>query len=1112
MVDWTPYLESLCNTYTQWWTFGTLKDVVEPKRFEFGLMVQTVERNSQQRSKEEQKIERLSVLEGLQKYAPKHVLLVGRPGSGKSTALVRLLVATAQQALQNPNSLIPVLVELRTYKIYYKTSVLDLVQASLKRRKLRLNLEALEELLVQRRFLLLMDGINELPDDEARRSIKEFRLDYSDVPMVFTTRDLGVGGDLGIQKKLEMQSPKEAEVEKFVRECMPGRSQQTLQQLRQRLRELGQTPFVMWMLYFIVEKTGTVPSGAGSAFREFTQLYERRSKDDAPVSDESRRWWSQLLEHLGFEMMQADKPTDLRLTISRREAEDILTNVLDSEKFDKPRDYALRWLEDLLKHHLIQVTSNDQIEFCHQLIQEYYAAESLLKVLTSPPRRTSPPAPLLQGEGSKSVPPFPRREGGLGGLGLSDDELKRDYLNYLKWTEPLALMLELVEDEAQAVRVVKLALEVDWWPGARLAGGVKLEFQEQTVGLVAELEIPQLLKIQLLGLTKSEIAVPSLNKALEEGDYSVCENAVAALGKIGSEAAINTLIGVLEYEESDLRWSAVDALSEIGSEAAMNSLLRVLEDETSDVIEYGFYALSEIDAKAGADTLFRVLTNRADSYSSKIVNDVLEEIAAEAAKGSVTREWIDKASDSYEIASEPEGNFFAEASIDTLIEALNHESADIRRSAVNALGRRGSERAIEGLNKTLKDANLNVCFSAIVALGKIDSELAIESLNEALKNKIPSVRKAAADALGKTRSKLAIKSLIEALHDKIYFVRKAAADALGKIGSEIAIQGLTIALSDENSNVRKAAADALGTIGSEAAIPELVKALEDADSDVRLSAVYALGKIESETRISELVKALEHTDSNVRWEAANALSKINSEVVIIPLIRSLENEYFVAANNGNTLERATQALKAIQNHCKFYNYTIAISLSYQEESKLEALTVPIDMQQYEEILSLLSNMVTVMERNPKTFEGIEEEALRDHFLVQLNGKYKGQATGETFNKKGKTDILIRVDGKNIFIAECKFWGGEKKLKETLDQLLGYTTWRDTKLAMLIFNRNKNFTAVLQQIPEVIKKHPNFLRELNNQLEAGKGFRSILHHPDDKNRELLLTVLAFEIPR
>jgi hypothetical protein len=209
-------------------------------------------------------------------------------------------------------------------------------------------------------------------------------------------------------------------------------------------------------------------------------------------------------------------------------------------------------------------------------------------------------------------------------------------------------------------------------------------------------------------------------------------------------------------------------------------------------------------------------------------------------------------------------------------------------------------------------------------------------------------------------------------------------------------------------------------------------------------------------------------------------------------------------------EELASTIEAIQERCQFYNYEIAVSPPSQEKSKAEPLTVPTDMQQYEEILSVLSNMVTVMERNPKTFEGIEEEALRDHFLVQLNGKYKGQATGETFNKKGKTDILIRVDGKNIFIAECKFWGGEKKLKETLDQLLGYTAWRDTKLALLIFNRNKNFSAVLEQISEVMKNHPTFTQELSYPSET--GFRFILHHPEDKNRELLLTVLAFEIPR
>src|SRR5258706_1644712 len=89
----------------------------------------------------------------------------------------------------------------------------------------------------------------------------------------------------------------------------------------------------------------------------------------------------------------------------------------------------------------------------------------------------------------------------------------------------------------------------------------------------------------------------------------------------------------------------------------------------------------------------------------------------------------------------------------------------------------------------------------------------------------------------------------------------------------------------------------------------------------------------------------------------------------------------------------------------------------------------------------MKSMVRVMELSPHEFHEIGEEALRSHFLVQLNGAYKGQATGETFNFQGKTDILIRADDKNVFIGECKFWKGEKAFLETISQLLSYVSWR-----------------------------------------------------------------------
>ena len=180
-----------------------------------------------------------------------------------------------------------------------------------------------------------------------------------------------------------------------------------------------------------------------------------------------------------------------------------------------------------------------------------------------------------------------------------------------------------------------------------------------------------------------------------------------------------------------------------------------------------------------------------------------------------------------------------------------------------------------------------------------------------------------------------------------------------------------------------------------------------------------------------------------------------------------------------------------------------------------ASTVPykpepaLDIQEYEHILSVVSDMVMVIERSPKAFRNMKEEDLRQHFLVPLNGHYEGQATGETFNFDGKTDILIRVDGKNIFIAECKFWKGPKAFTESIDQLLNYSTWRDTKTALLVFNRNTEMSTVLNKIPEVVEVHPKY--KSSQTYDSETGFRYILSHRDDANREIVLTVLVFNIP-
>lgn len=167
-------------------------------------------------------------------------------------------------------------------------------------------------------------------------------------------------------------------------------------------------------------------------------------------------------------------------------------------------------------------------------------------------------------------------------------------------------------------------------------------------------------------------------------------------------------------------------------------------------------------------------------------------------------------------------------------------------------------------------------------------------------------------------------------------------------------------------------------------------------------------------------------------------------------------------------------------------------------------------EDYNNILKIIQDMAMVMERSPDAFTHMSEEDLRQHFLVQLNGHYEGKATGETFNAAGKTDILIRHDGRNIFIAECKFWRGEKSFLSTIDQVLSYLSWRDTKVSVLVFNKNRDFSNVLAKIKEIASSHP--LYKTGPKTEAETRFRYVFGQPNDTSREVVVTVLAFDVPQ
>ena len=158
---------------------------------------------------------------------------------------------------------------------------------------------------------------------------------------------------------------------------------------------------------------------------------------------------------------------------------------------------------------------------------------------------------------------------------------------------------------------------------------------------------------------------------------------------------------------------------------------------------------------------------------------------------------------------------------------------------------------------------------------------------------------------------------------------------------------------------------------------------------------------------------------------------------------------------------------------------------------------------FEHILGVIRSVGANMERSPATYADQGEEDRRQFIVATLNTHYRGQTTAEAFNVAGKTDILIRHDDRNLFIAECKFWSGAKGFRETIDQLFGYRAWRDTKLAIVMFVREKDLTSIVEKAREELAAHPQFVAWATAATET--ELRARVSWPGDDRRVADLNV-------
>jgi HEAT repeat protein len=361
--------------------------------------------------------------------------------------------------------------------------------------------------------------------------------------------------------------------------------------------------------------------------------------------------------------------------------------------------------------------------------------------------------------------------------------------------------------------------------GARAGGTLAQSIAGPLIACLvpAEHEVVRVESVRSLALLRDGRAVRPLIDYLESGSWRLRLAAIHALGAIGDAEALPVLMALQQHGES------------------LNEAMAALE------------ALGVLGGQVDEPVRRQIFEHLAHVF---VRGDNLQRGAAARALG-----------------------FLGERdALDLVIEAAIHGRGDFQCSAVQSLGIFGDPQAVAPLIGVLTSGAYHARQDAVNSLIQI-GRAAIRPALAILRHPDPDVRRGAIEVLGKVGASEARSALVERLQDSSPDVRRGAVAALGMIGGDGAVEVLVGALEDPDASVRKEATMMLSSFNDERVIGPLCLALWDADMTVRWFAAYALGVLKDARSVRHLCQALGDRSENVSRTAVDSLVRIGDLAV-----------------------------------------------------------------------------------------------------------------------------------------------------------------------------------------------------------------------------------------
>jgi HEAT repeat protein len=854
-IDFAPYLNAVLQRIDAAADVEYVSTSVDlPLRAEIEDKERQADDDFDGRARLSEKHKSVDVMVGLREYAAGHVLLLGKPGAGKSTAFKRLLREEAGACLRDQFRPIPVLLELRRLGTKDAFDGHDVTLLKLIMERLELagvtSEQQVRALLRDRRLLLLLDGLNEMPSNVR---LADFRAQFIDTPMIVSSRESVT--DFGIETKLHLLPLNDAQARALVTNRLGSElaARQLLDDLPDRLHDFTERPLLLNMLCSVYQKSHAIPQNQGELFRRFTHDEYAKHKPSGTVATRENTFFDfcdEILQEVAFLMMHADGDgKTLWLQLPLVDAEKWLEKRFGERGETNAASKAKQWLSDALNFHLLQpAADHGKIEFIHQTFQEYYAAEWLLRHFDD----------------------------------LTDDQLCVHYLNFTKWTESLVIFIGFLSDKKKAKRIISLALLVDIGLGSKLSGKVTSVFQEHFFDylndFLGDLNLRNEDYLGLISINGTAFSIKiilSFVRDNEEIDLNYWSNVFKIIVSVKCNDSLNYVIEILEklvLSDSEDDWDkirfAMIALENWG-------MTEELILWSKNVFTFPYFHRAE---------LLRYIENLSDPKVLPLLSIIVNDCHCnERIRISIV---------------EALGNFSSDDVVLLLINLLDSNIYEIKYTAAKILGKTNSELAIKPLLCCIYVGGDYLVEYASFSLKMINSSLAETHLLRTLivNRKVLLKIFNSCDYISGNEWKY-VSDINKIQNNECEFlllsVQISCIEALGYVGSELSISAIINGLKSNYWRVRNASIKALGMIGSESSVSDVADLLNDECSIIRSNAIRALGNIggkyASDYIIGFIYDDLELWQSESRI-ALNSLERILLPDVVKPIFDILNNE------------------------------------------------------------------------------------------------------------------------------------------------------------------------------------------------------------------------------